>query len=524
MKSSTVRLLHFVLLIAGLLALSSAQGQVNFRGAGAQVVSTGSSLVPGLPSGTQAGDLAILVVAGRPSDTSTPAAPSGWTLKSSALREIGARDLKIVTYYRVLSGSDTNPTLSVPSGWQGGQAGISGQIAVWSGVSATSPFDVADATGTAAAATPWTPPSTTTVTASARVVSAVASADDNALNLSAAQGFTLRMSGAAYDTTTGGDHSVGVGDKDQPTAGAVTMPSWGQTVNASDAWVGISFVLKPKSVELYFIHTDHLDTPRLITNMTQQAVWRWDNDEPFGNNMPNENPSGLGNFTCNLRLPGQYFDKETNLHYNYFRDYDPAIGRYVQSDPIGLQGGINTYAYVGSNPLAYSDPTGETPWILIGAAAGGLFDAIKKARDPCASWSQIGLAFVGGAISGGAAAAAPIAALGRGLGILGAAGYGTAFGAAGSAVGQAFGNSGVVDPTAVAISAATGGIGGGLGNVVGLSSSLSSLRSGATPTAAGAIAQGRSVGTGVSYYYGFGVGGVGATPPPSANSCACTPR
>jgi RHS repeat-associated protein len=74
--------------------------------------------------------------------------------------------------------------------------------------------------------------------------------------------------------------------------------------------------------------------------------------------LPNENPQGLGNFTCNLRLPGQYFDRETKLHYNYFRDYDPAVGRYVESDPIGLSGGINTYGYVGGNPLSRSDPSG----------------------------------------------------------------------------------------------------------------------------------------------------------------------
>jgi RHS repeat-associated protein len=58
-------------------------------------------------------------------------------------------------------------------------------------------------------------------------------------------------------------------------------------------------------------------------------------------------------------LPGQYFDKETNLHYNYFRDYDPAIGRYIQSDPVGLQGGINTYAYVANNPLGWIDTDGR---------------------------------------------------------------------------------------------------------------------------------------------------------------------
>jgi RHS repeat-associated protein len=99
----------------------------------------------------------------------------------------------------------------------------------------------------------------------------------------------------------------------------------------------------------------------VITNTLQQVVWRYESDDPFGNNAPNENPSGLGNFTCNLRMPGQYYDKETNLQYNDFRDYEPAIGRYVQSDPIGLQGGINTYAYVGSNPLSYVDPDGLDP-------------------------------------------------------------------------------------------------------------------------------------------------------------------
>ena len=119
------------------------------------------------------------------------------------------------------------------------------------------------------------------------------------------------------------------------------------------------------AAQLFFIHTDHLNTPRLITNNAGQAVWRWDQTDPFGGNPPNENPSGLGTFTCNLRLPGQYFDQETNTHYNYYRDYDPSIGRYIQSDPIGLEGGINTYIYVNGNPVSIADPLG-----LLGRGSG----------------------------------------------------------------------------------------------------------------------------------------------------------
>jgi RHS repeat-associated protein len=111
----------------------------------------------------------------------------------------------------------------------------------------------------------------------------------------------------------------------------------------------------------YYIHSDHLDSPRSITNTAGQEVWRWDNTDPFGNNIANENPSNLGAFTFNLRFPGQYFDRETGLHYNVNRDYNPAVGRYIQSDPIGLGGGINIFGYVGGNPLGYSDSSGLCP-------------------------------------------------------------------------------------------------------------------------------------------------------------------
>jgi RHS repeat-associated protein len=99
-------------------------------------------------------------------------------------------------------------------------------------------------------------------------------------------------------------------------------------------------------------------------------VWSWDQREPFGIVPPDENPSGLGVFHFNLRFPGQYFDRETITYYNGFRDYAPGLGRYTQSDPIGLDGGLNTYAHVGTNPISRVDRNGEIiiP-VLIGAVA-----------------------------------------------------------------------------------------------------------------------------------------------------------
>ncbi len=90
-------------------------------------------------------------------------------------------------------------------------------------------------------------------------------------------------------------------------------------------------------------------------------VWRHDNAEPFSSNPPDENPSGLGAFEFPVRFAGQYFDKETNLAYNYFRDYDPSVGRYVESDPIGILGGLNIFAYVRANPLSVTDRQGLQP-------------------------------------------------------------------------------------------------------------------------------------------------------------------
>jgi RHS repeat-associated protein len=132
-------------------------------------------------------------------------------------------------------------------------------------------------------------------------------------------------------------------------------------------WLGdlpVATIRPGTPVTVYYVHADHLGTPKAVTRSADNAVvWRWDQD-PFGVAQPNQNPGGLGLFTYNLRYPGQYYDAETGTFYNYFRDYDPQVGRYVESDPIGLEGGLNTYSYVGSSPLTYRDPLGTDALFL----------------------------------------------------------------------------------------------------------------------------------------------------------------
>lgn len=115
-------------------------------------------------------------------------------------------------------------------------------------------------------------------------------------------------------------------------------------------------LLRPKTgggVDIYYIHVDHLNTPRKITQPSDnKARWWWDSD-PFETTLPNENPEAVGAFGLSLRFPGQIYFSEAGLHHNGFRNYDAATGSYVQSDPIGLGGGLNTYAHVMSNPVSF---------------------------------------------------------------------------------------------------------------------------------------------------------------------------
>jgi RHS repeat-associated protein len=105
--------------------------------------------------------------------------------------------------------------------------------------------------------------------------------------------------------------------------------------------------------------------------------WKWDQVEPFGVTPANENPASLGAFELPLRFPGQYADREINLSYNYFRSYDPVIGRFQQADPLGIvlpgtarpsQKLNQPYAYADSNSLGIADPWGLCP------CNGGVWD------------------------------------------------------------------------------------------------------------------------------------------------------
>jgi RHS repeat-associated protein len=112
---------------------------------------------------------------------------------------------------------------------------------------------------------------------------------------------------------------------------------------------------------LHYIESDHLGTPRVIVDATRNVgIWRWNQtNDPFGESTPNQNPDGdATSFTFNLRFAGQYRDSESGWYYNVHRYYDPSIGRYLESDPIGLGGGISTYSYVGAAPLTAVDPLG----------------------------------------------------------------------------------------------------------------------------------------------------------------------
>lgn len=135
------------------------------------------------------------------------------------------------------------------------------------------------------------------------------------------------------------------------------------------------------TASLYYVHNDHKSTPQVVTAQNQSVVWMADY-QPFGKLQVNQSNS----IELYSRFPGQYVDNESGLYYNYFRDYDPSIGRYIESDPIGLNGGINTYAYVEVNPFSGIDPLGLALGTIECDGSGGY--RVKTRSDVPSSWQK----------------------------------------------------------------------------------------------------------------------------------------
>jgi RHS repeat-associated protein len=158
-------------------------------------------------------------------------------------------------------------------------------------------------------------------------------------------------------------------------------------------WLGDMPVAIVKPANTFYVHSDYLNTPRQISNSSQDPVWAWEPVE-FGANAPNTDPTNSGtNFSYILRFPGQFADQEPGLRYNYARDYDPSVGRYVESDPIGLLGGINPYAYTSGNPVSRIDPFGLSS--LIYNPSAGTITVVNGAGQtvgvfPAGNYAQIG--------------------------------------------------------------------------------------------------------------------------------------
>jgi RHS repeat-associated protein len=155
----------------------------------------------------------------------------------------------------------------------------------------------------------------------------------------------------------------------------------------------------------YWYHNDHLGTPQMLTASSGAVVWEA-KYESFGRAMV----AGGARVKNPLRFPGQYEDEETGLHYNWMRYYDPATGRYLRGDPIGLEGGVNVYAYALNSPLNLIDPDGEIAFpvlfliwrgVSLALTAYDLYQTAMIVMDPCSSAGDIGMAVAGLGIPGG---------------------------------------------------------------------------------------------------------------------------
>jgi RHS repeat-associated protein len=179
-------------------------------------------------------------------------------------------------------------------------------------------------------------------------------------------------------------------------------------------WLGDTPLAVFDNTTLYYVHPDHLDRPVAMTNATAMTIAWAAKYDPFGNPV-----AVTVSPVNNQRLPGQWFQSEDGLAYNWHRTYDPTLGRYTQADPLGFVDGPGIYNYAGQSPLTVTDPTGQCPWcatVFFGALFGAALDAgIQYVECGEIDFWRVGEAALIGGIGAGIGGAGYLPWFGKGL-------------------------------------------------------------------------------------------------------------